>query len=137
MKMVIYQKHISNMTREKALKCIEKWKSEFGRLPITEDERLTFLLDIVPNLNFLPESLDEAAEEYARPSGYAFAVAKRLAFKAGAEWMAGQGYSLEGEVVKYPARVLIHLNDAAMQQYLSQHTENGDKVIVQIRKKED
>ena len=42
-----------------------------------------------------------------------------------------------GEVVKYPARVLIHLNDANMQCYLRQHANNGDKVIVQIRKKED
>lgn len=95
----------------------------------------------------LPSDLDEAAEEYAyrgipdimkstfKP--LADEVAKY--FKAGAEWMAGQGETVEG-VFKAgdPGYPDIRMGE----QYSIEHIlrkpggiEPGDEVVVQIRKK--
>ena len=78
----------------------------------------------------IPSNLDEAAEEYAReknPYGY-------NAFKAGAEWMAGQGESREVEVKEdaggYPYITKIELYDYDKDEPLF----NPGKVVVQIRK---
>ena len=45
----------------------------------------------------LPSNLDEAAEEYEHNLGYYECVNQwpSVAFKAGAEWMAGQGVSMQ------------------------------------------
>lgn len=99
----------------------------------------------------LPSDLDEAAEEYGRKE-YSHAIhfwdeglSKNKpevmkedfvdSFKAGSEWMAGQGFSFEDEVyydgttpfVKDADFDIIELKDSV---------KDGDKVIVQIRKKQ-
>ena len=88
----------------------------------------------------LPESLsnlDEAAEKYSEnilANNEDLQDAIEDAFKAGAEWMAGQGVTLEGRVCKD--------DYAAEAPFYYVETENsddlppiGDKVVVQIRKK--
>ena len=94
-------------------------------------------------------NLDEAAEEYANTHyGEFFEVEYefgdpietivddkpfvRDAFKSGAEWMAGQGYTTEKTVdrtpLNGPAGICLNLHD-------STGLKIGDKVIVQVRKK--
>lgn len=75
----------------------------------------------------LPSNLDEAAEEYAKRQGIELAPFARKFFKAGAVWMAGQGYVDE---VKY--------SDLEDRKYVFVPYEEfnpGDKVVVQFRKK--
>ena len=77
----------------------------------------------------LPSDLDEAAERYADDSCFDDPefTATMLAFKAGAEWMAGQGETHELTVespVLGPPMICCPI-----------HADNGDKVVVQIRKK--
>lgn len=86
----------------------------------------------------LPESLDEAAEEYEEEYGkYLYGLS--TAFKSGAEWMAAQGVNYELEV-KTDAGGYPYI-DKTFELY--DYTEDkpifnpGDKVIVNIRKKED
>ena len=97
-----------------------------------------------------PSNLDEAAEEWCKTNnkGIALSADKKShylaegkdAFKAGAEWMAGQGVTVDG-IFKagdpgYP--------DVRMgEQYSIEHIlckpggiKPGDEVIVQIRKKQ-
>lgn len=95
----------------------------------------------------LPSNLDEAAEEYYdemwdKLGGKAMVVnyehdiwypssVIETVFKAGAEWMAGQGETIDGEVVKD-----INNNLAITAKGFSgKEAVFGDKVIVQIRKK--
>lgn len=99
----------------------------------------------------LPSDLNEAAEEYAynnwEDNDYHTGASEGLpfdaightekCFKAGAEWMAGQGVTREVEVKE----------DAGGYPYIDKHFElydydkdeplfkAGDKVVVQIRKK--
>lgn len=99
----------------------------------------------------LPSNLDEAAEiYYEQDCPYPGEVrvinnehdvwfpssAIEDAFKAGAEWMAGQGETLEVEVKEdaggYPYIPSIELYDYDKDEPLS---KPGDKVVVQIRKK--
>ena len=95
----------------------------------------------------LPSNLDEAAIDAAQldmqdrqimeaPNEERLRYSRifRRGFKAGARWMAGQGFSFEDEVyydgttpfVKDADFDIIELKDSV---------KNGDKVIVQIRKK--
>lgn len=93
----------------------------------------------------LPNNLDEASINYAydgEPEKYGIEFAesngrntrndKANAFKAGAEWMAGQGYTTEKTVnrtpLNGPAGICLNLHD-------STGFKIGDKVIVQVRKK--
>ena len=94
----------------------------------------------------LPSNLDEAAKEYLREynesefgnGGDDWDDDIVITFKAGAEWMAGQGETVEG-VFKagdagYPD---IHLEERYSIEYISDRPsgiEPGDKVVVQIRK---
>lgn len=107
----------------------------------------------------LPSNLDEAAEKYAirgfssNADPYEETIAYQAdkdAFKAGAEWMAGQGVmdSIEGTVC---GRVYDHINirytddvGITLKPRNISHIpvdvnkyKIGDKVIVQIRKKDD
>ena len=92
--------------------------------PLVEND--LFLLD---SLSVdAPEGLDEAAYKYSfesRPSVYG-QVDVIDAFKAGAEWAFGQGYSVEDRVRDLPMKYLPLWCEKA---------EPNDKVIVQIRKK--
>ena len=93
-----------------------------------------------------PEGLDEAAEEYAYkaketeekeieaelPLGAIFFA--RDAFKAGAEWMAGQGETIDGSLCYDPhlQQVIVFLEDCP-----KMCEGSIMDVTVQIRKKED
>ena len=91
-----------------------------------------------------PQGLDEAAEEYVNKTGHdgriedydgsqirAWEFESMVdCFKAGAEWMAGQGETVEGEIkcaVAYPHEPKVIARIYGDYGY-------GDKVIVQIRK---
>ena len=81
----------------------------------------------------LPSNLDEAADEYASTwiYGSAWNDAVKNTFKAGVKWMAEQGETLEGEVVKD-----INNKLAVSAKGLSgTEAKFGDKVIVQVRRK--
>lgn len=90
----------------------------------------------------LPSNLDEAAENWVnnntRGGGYIAEVIAVKAFKAGAEWMAKQGESIESTVVttqdEDTCRPYLALQNFG---YVSAPIlcKEGDKVIVQIRKK--
>lgn len=93
----------------------------------------------------LPSNLDEAAEEYGRNTfinecmKYGVCDGHDLsdAFKAGAEWMAGQGYTKE-ETVYFERlcdenRIMVDLGWGEPERG---GFNPGDKVIVQIRKKQ-
>ena len=54
-------------------------------------------------------------------------------FKAGAEWMAGQGVSMDASVVPYDDGLGLDMSDEDM---LSGIFKKGDEVIMQIRKKQ-
>ena len=81
----------------------------------------------------LPESLsnlDEAAEKYSEnilANNEDLQDAIEDAFKAGAEWMAGQGYTREGIARPDDCEIWVNLTDTDI--------KDGNKVIVQIRKK--
>lgn len=85
----------------------------------------------------LPSNLDEAAEdswaiyEYRESPKGLYSTCYIDGFKAGAEWVSGQGETIEGEVVKD-----INNNLVVKAKGLSmKDVKFGDKVIVQIRKK--
>lgn len=90
----------------------------------------------------LPSDIDEAARKYGfeeyrrRCEGGEYGTSEE-AFKAGAEWMAGQGVSVDGKVIMdfsepydiINRRLIAKLGDALLE------VEPGE-VIVQIRKKQ-
>ena len=77
----------------------------------------------------LPTNLDEAAWKYADDSCFDDPefTATMLAFKAGAEWMAGQGYTKEGIARPDDCEIWVNMTGTDI--------NDGDKVVVQIRKK--
>jgi len=91
--------------------------------------------DANPPQPSLPSNLDKAAEEFAKPYHDKMAVIE--AFKASAKWMAEQGYSQEEVVEDKSIEVgygvlpgispIINLPDSF---------KPGDKVIIQVRKKQ-
>jgi hypothetical protein len=92
----------------------------------------------------LPSNLDEAAEDCIQglipeaelPATTLFALEYVIemlykTFKAGAEWLAGQGETVEGEVVKDIDNNL----RVTTKGFSGKEAKFGDKVVVQIRKK--
>lgn len=84
----------------------------------------------------LPSNLDDAVFMYEDSSEYPPANQEEEkmvydAFKAGAEWMAGQGEIVLGNITRVADRL-----DVETLEYLPEESEFeiGDKVIVQIRK---
>lgn len=77
----------------------------------------------------LPFELDAAAEKYAEHYHDRMAVVK--GFKAGAEWMAGQGASYNTKVGWIDGPTVLDWPDDILDKF-----EMGDEVIVQIRKKQ-
>ena len=84
----------------------------------------------------LPSNLDEAAEESAErwrknPDGSEsrelFFQPHIRGFKAGVEWMAGQGYTQEGVAHPDDCEIWVNMKNTDI--------KDGDKVVVQIRKK--
>ena len=99
---------------------------------------------MLDNISPLPSNLDEAAqkvEDYydvGEEHGYLYCHRGDIkdAFKAGAEWMAGQGYTIE-ETVYFERlcdenRIMVDLGWGEPERG---GFNPGDKVIVQIRKK--
>ena len=119
--------------------------SEDKMMPFIQPDQLVNIVDFVIK-NYkpsLPSNLDEAAEksteEYVYNEGGPFpgttGVSFKNGFKAGAEWMAGQGVIIEGRIAEghregYPALCLPTNMDNRYSVF-----EPGDKVVVQIRKK--
>ena len=80
----------------------------------------------------LPSGSDEAAEKNFETMEVLeheniFEETHNKIFKAGAEWMAGQGYIKEGIARPDDREIWVDLTDTDI--------KDGDKVIVQIRKK--
>lgn len=86
--------------------------------------------DIVGMTPSLPSNLDEAAEEYAQEEMMS-GLAER-AFKAGAEWMAGQGVTKEAVIGMATGKIIISVSEQTLNEL---DLCPGDKVVVQIRKK--
>ena len=92
----------------------------------------------------LPSNLDEAAGEYSRKDGNSAwwlvndeegnddIMLIRKAFKAGAKWMAGQGYTFETIMQEDDVDELV----PTCPDMYNLGYSCGDKVIVQIRKKQ-
>ena len=82
---------------------------------------------------FLPSNLDEAAKEYSQRAtdGHNYRDLT-CGFKAGAEWMAKQGFISEGIIYQTSGEdTTIDLNEHIG------YLEDCEKVIVNIRKKEE
>lgn len=135
------QNKITDMTKEEAINILQKvvdWKHDSLR-GHPEMRYIAEAVEVILSQPSLPSNLDEAAENHML-SITTLAFDERdviLSFKAGAEWMAGQGWSRELEVKE----------DAGGYPYIDKHIElydydtdeplakKGDKVVVQIRKK--
>jgi len=132
------------MTKEEANKIVKKiidWRHN-NPTDSTKMMEIAEAIEIVLSQHSLPPNLDEAAEKYANRGISSNAdpyeetasyQADKDTFKAGAEWMAGQGYVEECTVRRTP------LNGPAgicMNLYECDGFKLGDKVIVQIRKKQ-
>lgn len=92
----------------------------------------------------LPDNVGEAAEEYVQTlcdkadDNLRIDTTLQSAFKAGAEWMAGQGETVEGDVDgNWRNQEDVPYEIYVTSDCLPQDTEFkfGDKVVVQIRKK--
>ena len=123
--------------------CSQVWWEEQGWIMIPPDATIegidSLLRQVKKKLQqeqpSLPSNLDEAAEEYVKDYGYTEDDYKRERiiaeehFKAGAEWMAGQGHTVDGTFhhsCGYPSVI-------ELKTYLRDY--EGADVIVQIRKK--
>lgn len=113
-----------------------------------EEERHSYfckcLLSEIDSLNVeeqpsLPSDLDEAAGEYVKDYGYTEDDYKRERiiaqehFKAGAEWMAGQGVISEGKV--FTSALTSYVKTPGIEKLLKEAFPKDTEVIVQIRKK--
>ena len=106
--------------------------------------------DIVGMMPSLPSGLDEAAEEYVKDYGYTEDDYKRERiiaeehFKAGAEWMAGQGVTVKKKIGKIDDGVNqiptycngFEITELDVPFLNSKECGYGNEVIVQIRKKQ-
>lgn len=117
------------MTKEEAKEYLDNYRKMYAELA---PERFLEALDIMLNEPLLPSNLDEAAEEYSNNLDYYHYTGDdpAVAFKAGAEWMAGQGETQKHLVINSTAGSPLlwpscYTNDFKV----------GDEVIVQIRKK--
>ena len=128
--------------------CLEAARKAF---PDNEELRVAYMLgfnegyDRATDQPSLPSNLDEAAEkveayyDVGEEHGYLYCHTGDIkdAFKAGAEWMAGQGVSSDSEACKLAGRAWVApKNEKQFMQDVYDNFAAGDKVIVQIRKKE-
>ena len=108
-------------------------KENFDRLV---GKRVQHLIELVRKYQpSLHSNLDEAAEdswavyEYRESPRGLYSTCYVDGFKAGAEWMAGQGETVEGYIAG--------INEVAAILAIPRKEHNkGDKVVVQIRKKQ-
>ena len=121
------------MTREEAIETIKDICLTTEQLTHIEEA-----LECLLSQPSLPSNLDEAAEKNFETMKVLeheniFEETHNRIFKSGAEWMAGQGYTTEKTVnrtpLNGPAGICLNLHD-------STGLKIGDKVIVQVRKKQ-
>lgn len=119
------------MTREEAIENIKLIR--FSATISTFKEALDMAIEALSNTE-LPSNLDEAANNYSLTArlGYPRVMDETdryiyNAFKAGAEWMAGQGVVLN--------RSIDELSCGAYNACVKQGLTSEDDVIIQIRKK--
>lgn len=119
------------MTKEKIVEAIANNKM----LPYINPDFLSGIVDFVLD-NYqpsLPSNLDGAADEYGHGiflDGDCSCIGVTDAFKAGAEWMAEQGISVEGDT----DNGLSDEYDIRLEDYLNS-LPKGTKLVLQIRKK--
>lgn len=92
--------------------------------------------DIVGMNPSLPSNLDEAAKEYMRnyiPFDQCDSRDIIRTFKAGAEWLAGQGVTMEAVIGMATEEISINVSQQTLDKL---NLCPGDKVVVQIRKKQ-
>lgn len=127
------------MTREEARLTLQE---NFGLLSFQYPGRITEALKVaIEALSqpSLPSDLGEAAKEYLRQyneseygnGGDDWDDDICITFKAGAEWMAGQGASFNTKVGWIDGPTILDWPDDILDKF-----EMGDEVIVQIRKKQ-
>jgi len=150
------------MTQEEALNTLMKmraWRAwgkeqkEEERPEMPEQKEVDGAFDVCIELlqqPSIPSNVDEAAEEYGRKE-YSHAIhfwdeglSKNKpevmkedfvnSFKAGAEWMAGQGVTVDGVITKVGYKLDVETTEYILPE--ESEFERGDKVIVQIRKKQ-
>ena len=137
---------------------IKKLKMDIGNIFNEYDEgfwegRLTAFDDVICALNTLevrevdlPSNVDEAAESASAVEFYVspqWRKAGENLFKAGAEWMAGQGVTIEKNVGQIEGIINNHtiyhngfeVSEIDAPILNSKEIGYGDKVIVQVRKK--
>lgn len=136
------------MTKEKAIKTLQEIVD--GNWDGQSVEAIQYAINALSQPS-LPSNLDEAAEKYANKEypdeascgqwgtgdyeppvdmEYPREVAKD-SFKAGAEWMAGQGASYQAVISADKTIPVLPMKDVS-----DMGLDYGDKVIVQIRKKD-
>ena len=122
------------MTKEEAIKVLSESIHYDSKVPlgkIVEAVRLSIEALSKPPL---PSNLDEAAENHML-SITTLAFDERdviLSFKAGAEWMAGQGVTKEAVIGMATEEISINVSQKTLNEL---DLCPGDKVVVQIRKK--
>ena len=79
----------------------------------------------------LPSNLDEAVEEFGKRQGLELAPFAKKFFKAGAKWMSEQGVIYEDTISSEKTIPVLPMKDVS-----DMGLDYGDKVIVQIRKKQ-
>lgn len=135
------------MTKEEALKKLADiifYAAKSGYMPYDTNDELCAMSIAKKHIDdfytSLPSDLDEAAEEYAWKKEEPLADGERLscafnpridAFKAGAEWMAGQGVSMLGKIGIYGVDV-----ESITEKLRKAGFKLGEEVVIQIRKKQ-
>ena len=131
------------MTREECIALLYRY-AEYNGMGIPNlagcREAMKMAADLLSQPS-LPSDIDEAAEKYAKGEGLENALGgwedMSDAFKAGAEWMAGQGVNADFGVCKLADRAwLTPIDEKRFTQDVFDNFAAGDKVIVQIRKKQ-
>ena len=129
------------MTKEEAIKILTGYMG--GKIDPESTElyhAIELAVDTLESQPSLPSDLDEAAEEYEdwvesySQSDFPTCVSFRQAFKAGADWLAGRGVTVDGIITKVGYKLDVETTEYLLPE--ESEFERGDKVIVQIRKKQ-
>lgn len=120
------------MTQEEIIQAITDDKT----MPFIQPEQLARIVDFVIK-NYqpsLPSNLDEAAHKYADGENPTCPCEECLikTFKAGAEWMAGQGVTISGFITGCDDHLSLETEDYLP---IDSPFDDMEDVIVQIRKK--
>lgn len=126
------------MTKEEAKTYLENYRKMYADLA---PERFLEALDCILSQPSLPSDLDEAAEKYSEnilANNEDLQDAIEDAFKAGAEWMAGQGVTEEYDVDEDGIFLDSDSLGVCLMAYPPSELdcEEGDSIVIQIRKKQ-